>query len=258
MMQHWQKGPTFDDIASHLGADRLSVRSALLEMANNGHVTLLRHRRGGALHAFPKEWDHGIFRVCPSCSIAFVSETQRKTCSRSCAVSLSWKNPSAAEKRISSIKAQKMSEESRLLSVAVNKKRWSRPGEREKLSRRSKEMWSDPVTRAELSAKIYIAQSTPEMRALYSKIRKDQWNDPQKRELMVRRIRETKGTPEARAKFSKLLKDRWDDPEGRKIYLAGVRKTARKMSERNKGRKQNQDHVEKRVASRKKNTMEQG
>lgn len=170
--------------------------------------------------------------LCENCGTEFATPTsnpRRRSCSRSCAVALSWKNSDTAARRQASIKAQKNTPEGRAQSTESNNKRWSIPGQRERLSDWNRERWADPKTREELSAAIKATHSTPEMRAFYSQLRTADWARPSYREKMIAAVRAHHGTPEARAKFSVLLRGRWQDPILRPKYLAGVRANAAKM-----------------------------
>lgn len=161
--------------------------------------------------------------TCQNCGIEFTpppDNKARRSCSRSCAVALAWKDPESSARRRASIEKARRTPESRARSVAANNRRWARPGEREKLSERNRKMWAKPRMRKKLSKAIRAAQGTPEQRAFYSRMRTAQWADPEYRRKTIEGIQRSKGSPEARALFSKLLRERWTDPAMRAKYTA--------------------------------------
>lgn len=163
--------------------------------------------------------------TCENCGNSFVSTSRRRTCSRSCAVTLSWKsNP---EKRRASIAKARNTPEQRARTIEINNRRWGQPGERERLSERNREMWRNPRMKKKLSRAIRKSHSTPEMRAHYSRMRTEQWaSDAEYRAKTIAAVRLHHSAPEARAKFSKLLAERWNDPVIRAKMTVANRKTA--------------------------------
>jgi hypothetical protein len=236
------RGPTAADMAVAFGADLPSVRNAMAALEEKGHARLVR--RGRSLHLVPAGYP-GL--ICPVCRGEFVRKKKSRalTCSRSCAVALSWRNPEVKERRGASISATLTGPEHSARITRNNHERWSRPGEREKLSEQNRRRWADPETKVRVSLSIQREHGTPEKRALYSRIRKAFWDDPAGRKRMVDGIRRSKSTPEAKAKFSALLKARWQDPVMRAKYIAGNRRRAGNR----KGKKQSAEHVRARVES---------
>lgn len=150
--------------------------------------------------------------VCGSPFIRTSSKSKRVTCSRRCAVTLSWRNPETKAQRKASISKNKQQPEVQEKLAEFNRQRWAREGEREKLAQRTREMWADPEKHEQLTMAIAAVNRAPEKRAFYSELRREAWSDPVYREKTVAGIRASKSTPEARALFSRLLKARWDDP----------------------------------------------
>lgn len=165
-------------------------------------------------------------RKCQNCSKEFETETKRLTCSRSCAVALSWKNPkSAASRKIGISKSKKTPEAIRQLAEH-NERRWSRPGEREKLSEQNRREWANPRKRAKRSAGIKRAHGTPEKRYFYSRMREEQWaNDPEYRRKTLAGMRHRFDSPEFKLMFSNLLRERWLDPIMRAKYTDGIKRS---------------------------------
>lgn len=227
LMQAFPDGPTVQGVASHLCADAPSVRRALFALDADGRALLVRANRGGPYRLVPIG---SAVQACRMCHVAFErpKKSKRVTCSRACAVALSWRDEGTAERRSASIRAERATPQARERASANNRKRWSRPGEREKLADQSRRRWADPVTRAELSCAISAVNGSPVMRAKYSAIRKALWQDEAYRKKTTAGIHRSTSTPEARAKFSKLLKARWADPVWRKKYMAAVGRNAKK------------------------------
>lgn len=181
-----------------------------------------------------RKWDRmrdeaaARLKTCATCGKSFdplnpgrPNDPPRKTCSRSCAVSLSWKTNT--EKRRRSITAARSTPEARARQVERNNERWAQPGEREKLAERSRKMWAKPRTRAKLSKAIKQAQNDPSRRAQASVVRTILWRDDEYRAKVIEGVRRSHTTPEARAKFSRLLTERWNDPAIRARMSAGIK-----------------------------------
>lgn len=169
--------------------------------------------------------------TCPVCSKRFdatkakVSDRARVTCSRSCAVSLSWKSPEAKERRVASIKIERQSPAAQARLAAHNERRWAKPEEHTKLSEWNRQRWSDPKVKKELSEAIYKAQAKPEYRAALSARKVELWKNPAYRESHTEAVRRALSTPENRARASRALRARWADPEKRARMLRGIQKT---------------------------------
>lgn len=106
---------------------------------------------------------------CENCNEIYdrALKSKRRTCSRSCAVSLSWKDERARIQRTISITEAVNKPANRARISKENRKRWSRDGEREKLSALNKSRWANPEFKAKTSAAIQDAW-TPEARANFS------------------------------------------------------------------------------------------
>ena len=172
--------------------------------------------------------------ICVECSKEFERprKSKRQTCSRACWAALGWK--SNRDDRIASITAQKRTPEGRAASVETNRKRWSRPGEREKLAEYNRRRWAQPEIKFALSAAIRDGW-TLERRAEFAAFRARQWaEDEAYRAKNVAAIRAAKSTPEARAKFSALLTARWRDPKSRAVYVAAMQRRVADPVERRK------------------------
>lgn len=166
-------------------------------------------------------------KACEHCGAEFeppAKNPRRRTCSRSCAVALQWRDAAVRERRTISQSAAHRTPEARARTVATNHRRWARPGEREKLSQRNREAWADPATRERLSQAIRARQSTPEMRRFYSEMRKAMWRDPIYRARVTEIVRASHRTDEYRALFSALLRERWKDPVWREKWSAATRR----------------------------------
>lgn len=165
--------------------------------------------------------------TCENCGLSFpppAHNPRRRTCSRKCAAAVSWSK--GREKRIASISAAQKRRGAQI--AEMNRLRWARPGERERLSQRNRDAWADPGTRARLSARIRARQSTPEMRQFYSEMRRTLWRDPAYRAKVTEIIRASHRTEEYRALFSALLRERWQDPVWREKWNAAMRRRYQK------------------------------
>lgn len=163
-----------------------------------------------------------MVKACEGCGNPFEPPpgSNRQTCSRPCAAKVSWRKN--RDQRIASITA---AQQARGADISeLNRRRWARPGEREKLSERNRRAWADPETRAKLSAAIKAAQSTPEMRQRYSEIRRVLWQDPEYRRRCTAIIRARCSADQYREMFSELLHERWQDPVWRARWEEGTRR----------------------------------
>lgn len=163
--------------------------------------------------------------VCLVCRAAFDRpvKSTRLTCTRKCAVALSWKNAGTRARRIQGIKAERATPKAKARQAETNRKRWARPGEREKLAERNRAMWQDPVKKLALCDAI-IAAWGAEPRAKLRAIKLKQWQDPAYRERHVAAVRAALGKPEYRLWFSKRLKRRWADPKWRAAMTAAIKR----------------------------------
>lgn len=90
--------------------------------------------------------------TCIICSEPFLRgpKSRRRTCGRSCAVSLAWqKNP---EDRKAGISAAQMRPDQQKRIAEHNARRWAKPEEHEKLSEQNRERWTDGKVKAESAA----------------------------------------------------------------------------------------------------------
>lgn len=106
---------------------------------------------------------------CEICGDAYdrPEKSKRRTCSRSCAVSLSWKNDASRSDRCAAIKEAVNKPDNVRRIVNLNHKRWTDESERERLAALSRERWADPAYKEKTSAAIREVW-TPEKREEYS------------------------------------------------------------------------------------------
>lgn len=160
--------------------------------------------------------------ICVVCSGSFeppARNPKRQTCSKRCSSILSWRT--TPDRAASISKAQKR----RGAEIAeMNRRRWTKPGEREKLSERNRKAWADPVAREKLSARIRRSHRRPELRRFYSEMRKALWQDPEYRARVTAAVAAGHRTEKYRALFSALLRERWKDPVWRGKWLAAMRR----------------------------------
>lgn len=97
-------------------------------------------------------------------------KSKRVTCSNSCRSALQWRDPESAERRRQSIIVARRTPESRQRAIDNNHKRWggARPGEREKLSERTRKRWADPYQNAKQAVAIQKVRLQPEKRKIAS------------------------------------------------------------------------------------------
>lgn len=219
------RGLSIANAASELSVPALRVRDAFITLHSTKRAVVAKRGQGGAffLHA-------AGYPACFVCHRQFArgKKSKRITCGRSCAVSLSWRSEDARKNRLASIIKERRTPVALARTKAANDKRWSRPGERERLSEANRLRWADPTFKAKTSASIQAVNGSAQARARSSLMRKEQWKDPKFRQATVAGIRKSKQSDEARAKFSDLTKARWRDPEWRKKWLPAVRRNAAK------------------------------
>lgn len=165
-------------------------------------------------------------KTCEACGKEFEAATTRRTCSRSCAVALSWRRMDTREKRIAGIKADRAIPERMEILRQTNDRRWAKAEEHAKLSEWNRARWADPEIKKDLSKRISAAQLA--IRDRHSANRTAAWRDPSIRARMMAGMAR-RWTPELRAWFSLALAARWRDPVLRLKYLAAVRRTAANM-----------------------------
>lgn len=231
-------GVSVSIVATHMAAAETDVRRAFVRLGAKNYALLVRERTGYRL--FPAG---SRFKTCGTCQKTFIClpRSTRVTCTRTCAVAMSWKNPETAARRRASIRAEKLTPQARQRTVEINNRRWARPGEREKLSARNRETWADPKTAAKRTAGIRKAHRTPEKRAFYSELRRKDFQDPAYRARHLEAVRQAKASPEHRASLSESMRKRWQDPKQRAVMLAAVRRNAKKPEVRAKLSKRMKD-----------------
>lgn len=254
-------GPSLREVAAAIAADYASVRAAAGALNAAGRADLMRQRRSRELFLVPPKYRKADgLAHCANCGEPFdrgpkvedehgTRYNDRRTCSRSCAVSLAWKKPGGKERRRASLSAAQSTPEALERTARSNEKRWSRPGERERLAERNKRMWSDPAKKAVLVQKIKAVNGTPEKRQFYSELRKAHWADPENRAKMVEPMRQAHRTAEAKAASGERMRARWRDPEQRNKLLAATKRNMEKAMESIRGRPQAPETVRARVGS---------
>lgn len=231
------------DLASHFAITYQEALDIIPELESAGHCKVVKRGNGFYLVSI----DHNQ-PICEVCKKEFEYRTsklpsgrvrtyKRRTCSRSCAVSLSWKSPEVSAQRRSSIKTARKSPEARARIAKLNKERWSDPSEREKLSKRNRERWSDPETNAKLSASIAKAARTPDRRKELSERMKKRWDDPKTRAELEEAARIGRQKPEYRESLRRAMKKRWANPKQREQLLKAVELNRLKATKAHKSKK---------------------
>jgi len=213
-------GATLVAACRALAAGRPEVRAAFDALDGDGRARLVRRRGERALRLLPVT---SPVLACASCHGEFERphKSRRATCSRPCAVALSWRGEGARERRVSGIKAQRATPEGKANTVGRNIARWARPGERERLGELNRERWADPVAAAERAAAMRATNGTEDNRLKASDIRKAAWADPETRERYLAGIRAGKATERSSANSSMAMVRRWRDPAQREKFLRG-------------------------------------
>lgn len=167
--------------------------------------------------------------VCEKCGVAFElpkKSKRRRTCSRKCSASLSWDNPGTREKRRASIRETKLLPKYRKITIEANVRRWSRPGEREKLAERNRNM--TPQQLAERGKQIAARWARdPALTKRASDFRRAWWRIPENRAKAIAVMQTVHQSAEAKAGFSARLRARWQNPKMRARLLAHVRNMVR-------------------------------
>jgi hypothetical protein len=222
-------GPTVKDLVAHLAADAASVRSAMAVLDAEGRAKMVR-RTGTRAFRLVSACDPVL--ACKACHAEFerAPKSKRITCSKSCGVALSWRDPAAKERRASGIRAQRATPEGKANTQARNATRWARPGERERLSESNRRRWADPIAAAETAAALKAVNGSAENREKARQARQAAWDDPETRERYLEGIRRSKSDPASRERFSVALRERWKDPVWRGKLLAATRRNAKKAT----------------------------
>lgn len=236
LLPHYPTGARIQDLTARLAADYPSVRLAFLRLDEEGRARLLRRGRGAGFYLVPIGYG-GL--ICTICRREFTrsKKSKRATCSLACRSALGWRASRQNEQRCAKISAAHRTPKALARIAEHNRRRWSKPHEREKLSEQNRRQWRDPEAAAKRANSIQKAHSTPAARANASATKKKQWQTPAYRDKTVSAIRRSKGSPEARAKFSKLLRERWQDPVWRQKYLASALVQARRNAEQARGKR---------------------
>lgn len=171
--------------------------------------------------------------VCASCGKPFdrPAGSQRRTCSRSCAVSLGWRNASP-EVRAARCEANSVAQIRAGAGARLNTMRWARPGERERSAEKNRERWADPDYKARVSAAISAAHQSAEGRRVLSAAALKRWADPAIRERMLAGMVRSHQSPRHRRLMSRIRKLQWQDPELGPRYRKAARANIRKYHTR--------------------------
>lgn len=260
LLGQYPDGPSLRVIASKIGADIASVRRAAKQLNTDARADLMRRpdSREQFLVSFRYRKALGL-RYCAHCDGTFQAErtktstgsyySDRRCCSRKCGIAWSWSRPGVRERRAAGIAVSKGTPEAMSQLADHNKRRWSKPEERARLAEQNRREWADPVKASLRAQSIAAVNGSPEMRELYSNLRKNWWKDPAMREKMQAAMTAAHQTPEHRLAAHERMKARWQDPEYRKKMIAATKQNLRKAIAANRGRKQPQSQIQKRVSS---------
>lgn len=234
-------GLSLKSAVKELRQDIPHVRAAFEALEKSGRARMVRRGRGGALYLLLPTVAVLVCAV-ESCRREFTRPpaSKRVTCSRPCWASFGWRDPEKAAKRRAKISEVHKTPEALARTAAFNKRRWSKPGEREKLALQNSRRWKGRIEEFErYRAKMRIIQTEPERRKMYSDLRKEWWADPKMRKRMTDAVNASAAVQEYRKNFGKFLKQRWADPEFRAKYTAANRarntpEKAKKTSKRMK------------------------
>lgn len=167
------------------------------------------------------------FAKCKNCGTAFEGtlgfsgQKKRKTCSRSCAVALSWKKPGVREAKMASLSKAQSTPKALARLAAHNARRWAKPDEHQKLSEQNRREWRHPERAKKRAAAIKKKNNSPEVLAKFRAAKRELWKNPIYRESNTKAVREALATPENRARASAALRRRWQDPIKRQKMLDG-------------------------------------
>lgn len=155
----------------------------------------------------------------------------RQTCSRSCAVALSW--GTNREQRLSSIRAERSSPESRARQTRINLEQWAgNDSRRAALSERNRREWADPARRAARIAVYTELMRQPERREFCSQLRTAMWRNPDYRARCIASMMPRFSDPRWLAKISEVRKRLWRDPVYRAKTVAGIRRAQQAIRNR--------------------------
>jgi RNA polymerase sigma-70 factor (ECF subfamily) len=162
--------------------------------------------------------------ICELCGGEFERprKSKRRTCSQKCWAALSWRNPETRAKRCASIRATKLLPKYRKIAIEANHRRWARPGEREKLAERNRNL--TPQQLADRGRRIAARWANdPELTKRASDFRRAWWQVPENRQKAVDIMRTVHQSDDAKAGFSARLRARWQNPRMRTRLLAHLR-----------------------------------
>lgn len=129
--------PLARDVAAHLGTDEPHVRQAFERLDADGRAKIVRRGRG--LHLVPADYPG---KVCPVCRAELGKRQRGKTCSKSCGMKVAWtKRDRQRQSEVMSASRAKVSPQGR----ENMRKAHRTPEYREKVSRRNRANWADPV-----------------------------------------------------------------------------------------------------------------
>lgn len=118
----------------------------------------------------------------------------------------------------------------------ISKEIWARPGLKERVGKKSSDMWKDPKYRSHMSEALKVALNTDEFKKQQaawvakrwsdenqhkelSERNKERWKDNEARKGHGSKIKELWATEEYREKQRKVMNERWQNPE----YIAKIK-----------------------------------
>ncbi len=235
LIRDYPDGPSLKIIAAHMGLELAHVRAAARTLNSEARADLMRRMDSREQFLVPYRYRKAEgLRFCARCDATFeqteprkfatgIHYSNRRCCTRACAIAWSWDRPGVREKRKAGISVSKQTPEAKAVLEAHNKRRWSKPEEHARLSEQNRREWADPLKKLLRSQSIAATHRTPEMRKFYSDLRKAWWQIPEMRQKMCEAATKAKNTPEFKAYFSALLRERWKDPVWRKKWERAVR-----------------------------------
>jgi hypothetical protein len=218
------EGLTIARAVELLAVDAAHVRKAFYALNETQRARLRKRPQSRELFFHPSKWidyrDHNAPFVCEACRAPFgPPKHPRRCCCRSCAVSLSWRDPNVHAARCAAIGVERRTPEALARTARLNAKRWSDPAEHEKLSEHNRRQWQDPQQRASRSRGIRAAHGTPEKRKFYSDFRRAAWADPEQRRKMQEAAAESQRKTNYRKLMGDKLRERWKDPAYRALMI---------------------------------------
>lgn len=264
MMEAHPKGPRVKEIAPFVAAPEANVRRAIETIKAEALAIVVRYPGSKARHVVPLGHKfarlttaNGFRRkVCAWCDTLFQNGS-RKFCSKECFARHMWSNPERREKGSAAAKRVAQTPTGRANTAKLVARQQSPEG-RQWMSERNRKDWADPTHKAKRSASLQAALGTPEKRKFFSESRKADWEKPGYRERASESMRRVRAEPEVKAKYSAASKRRWQDPAYREKMAKHSHKLADLCAERFAQKKQDPEHVAKRIAARKAKAAERG